>query len=74
MVSLGVEVQFCIILVKIIMIFWVIFDRRMTYGSFQRCFKLREVFQSIQKSNNELKKKLRKMSMADDTFHKLVSL
>ena len=52
----------------------VIFDRGMTYESFQRCFKLRELFQSIQKSNNELKKKLRKKSMADDTFHKLVRL
>jgi len=35
------------------------------------CFKVREIFESIQKSNNELKKKLRKMSMTDDTFHKL---
>lgn len=40
------------------------------HGTLKSCFKLREIFESIQKSNNELRKKLRKMSMADDTFHK----
>merc|ERR1711962_202535 len=44
-----------------------IFFQMVSFG----CFKLREIFETIQKSNNDLRKKLRKFSTADDTFNKL---